>query len=90
MLPPPTHLNAPPASATDVTSLDSDLSDDDEILSDDDSILSSDSELASPASPSDLAENENFGFEYEGPRLSNEDASRLITLMLHASTCPCQ
>jgi hypothetical protein len=36
------------------------------------------------------AENEKFGAEYEGPKLSEYDASRLLILILHASTCPGQ
>lgn len=54
----------------------------------------SDNENASicGVSPSDpeQAEKERFGYEYSGPRLSDEDASRLLILMQHASTCPGQ
>jgi hypothetical protein len=72
--------------------LESDLSDDDGLLSDDDSFYCSDSdgENYPIASAADRAENEKFGLEYEGPVLSDEEASRLISLMLHASTCPCR
>jgi hypothetical protein len=41
-------------------------------------------------SPGDRAENEKFGLEYEGPKLVDKDSRRLVTLMLHASTCPCR
>jgi hypothetical protein len=39
--------------------------------------------------PAERAEHETFGDEYEGPRLSDEHASKLLILMGHASTCPC-
>jgi hypothetical protein len=71
----------------------SDLSDDDDILSDaEDSGDLSESGTDDMASMSvgEQAENENFGAEYEGPQLSEYDASRLIVLVLHASTCPGQ
>jgi hypothetical protein len=38
--------------------------------------------------PSALAENEDFGANYSGPKFTEYDASRLLTLMSHASTCP--
>ena len=38
--------------------------------------------------PSALAENEDFGENYSGPKFTEYDASRLLTLMSHASTCP--
>lgn len=41
-------------------------------------------------SPSARAENEDFGKKYEGPVYSEYDASRLLILMSHASTCPGQ
>ena len=72
--------------------LESDLSDDDGLLSDDDSFYCSDSDTdAFPIlSSGDRAENEKFGLEYDGPTLSDTEASRLLVLMLHATTCPCQ
>ena len=56
------------------------------------SLDSDDSDLDAVASlsPADQAENEDFGSEYTGPSLSDETASRLLVLMLHASTCPCR
>jgi hypothetical protein len=71
----------------------SDLSDDDGILSDaDESVDASESGTDDLASMSigEQAENEKFGAEYEGPQLSEYDASRLLILVLHASTCPGQ
>jgi len=38
--------------------------------------------------PSARAENEDFGKDYSGPKFTDYDASRLLTLMSHASTCP--
>jgi hypothetical protein len=79
----------PPAPEASGSDSESDLSEDD--LSDSDSVESSDSEVEDLAtmSPADRAENEKFGDEYNGPKLSDDEASRLLTLMLHASTCPC-
>lgn len=80
------------ASATGSDS-ESDLSDDDGILSDaDDSLDFSESEQEDIASMSvgGKAENEKFGIEYEGPKLSEYHASNLLILILHASTCPGQ
>jgi hypothetical protein len=71
----------------------SDLSDDDGLLSDgDDSIDFSESEPEDIAcmSAADQAENEKFGLEYEGPKLSENHSSRLLTIILHSSTCPGQ
>jgi len=61
-------------------------------LSDDDSVTSSESAAAALASlpPADQAENERFGVKYEGPTLTDKQASRLLLLMAHASTCPCR
>jgi len=39
--------------------------------------------------PAERAEHEIFGNEYEGPRLSDEHAAKMLILMSHASTCPC-
>lgn len=70
---------------------DDDLDDDD----DDESMFSTDDDDDEDddyacMSPGDRAENEKFGLEYEGPKLIDKDARRLLTLMLHASTCPCR
>jgi hypothetical protein len=88
---PPLKSTSPTASEMDDL-LHSDLSDDDGLLSDDDSFDCTDSEDdALPAlSLADQAENEKFGPENDGPKLSNAHAARLLTLMLHATTCPCR
>jgi hypothetical protein len=82
---------------SDTDSTGSDLSDEDweGLLSDDSDADSYDSDLSDPVafaalSPSEQAEHERFGEGYTGPKLSEKDASRLLTLMAHASTCPCQ
>jgi hypothetical protein len=41
-------------------------------------------------SPAEQAEHETFGHDYKGPVFSDENASRLLVLMCHASTCPCK
>jgi hypothetical protein len=41
-------------------------------------------------SQAEQAEHESFGDDYEGPVLSDNDSSRLLVLMAHASTCPCK
>jgi hypothetical protein len=65
-----------------------DVDDDDE---DEDSLYYTDSDVEiSQLSPAEAAEKERFGLEYEGPKLCDRDASRLLTLMMHASTCPCR
>lgn len=70
---------------------DSDLSE----LSDDNISIGSlraaalESELQS-MTPVERAEHETFGKEYEGPVLSDDHAAKLLILMGHASTCPCQ
>ena len=93
MLMPASHVNAtfPVANTGTATteSEDSDITDED--LSDD-SLGSDESDLEALASlsPADRAEYERFGAEYKGPTLSEESASRLLILMLHASTCPCR
>ena len=33
-------------------------------------------------------EKEEFGFEYKGEKLSDDQAKRLLVLIEHASTCP--
>jgi hypothetical protein len=75
-----------PPSDSDSSDL-SDISDGD--LSDD-SYDSDDSldALMGILSPAEQAENEEFGFEYSGPKLTDDEASRLLVLMSHASTCP--
>lgn len=45
-------------------------------------------ENISALSPAEQAENELFGAEYDGPKLTDEESSRLLVLMSHASTCP--
>ncbi len=49
---------------------------------------SDESELEENMSPSAQAENEDFGKNYSGPKFTDYDASRLLVLMAHASTCP--
>ena len=74
------------------------VDEDDISLSDSDSDLSDISECCSIASfedpleltPAERAEHERFGQEYKGPVFSNDHAARLLILMGHASTCPCQ
>jgi hypothetical protein len=33
-------------------------------------------------------EKEDFGFEYKGEKMSDDQATRLLVLIEHASTCP--
>mmetsp|Transcript_22733 Transcript_22733/g.43184 ORF Transcript_22733/g.43184 Transcript_22733/m.43184 type:complete len:1150 (+) Transcript_22733:187-3636(+) len=70
----------------------SDLSSEYDDISTDDDIDSLDSENdgLDALSPADRAEQERFGADYSGPRLEDREASRLLILMAHASTCPCQ
>jgi len=49
--------------------------------------VESDGDESVSLSPADRAENENFGAQYDGPKLEDKDASRLLLLMSHASTC---
>jgi hypothetical protein len=74
----------------DMDSLGSEISNDELYLSDDDSLYSAefDAEAVASMSPSEQAENERFGVEYEGPTLTHSEASRLLILMAHASSCP--
>lgn len=81
-----------PDSANSINSeSDSDLSE----LSDDNISIGSlkaaelESELQS-MTPAERAEHETFGNEYEGPVLADDHAAKLLILMGHASTCPCQ
>lgn len=48
----------------------------------------SDTSLSDDMSPSTQAENEDFGLDYSGPRFNEYDASRLLIMFEHASTCP--
>jgi hypothetical protein len=77
----------------DLDSLGSEISNDESdrlYLSDDDSLYSVefDPEAVASMSPSEQAENERFGMEYGGPTLTDGEASRLLILMAHASSCP--
>jgi hypothetical protein len=77
----------------DLDSLGSEISNDESdrlYLSDDDSLYSVelDPEAVASMSPSEQAENERFGMEYGGPILTDGEASRLLILMAHASSCP--
>ena len=69
---------------------DSDLSDLSDSDLSDDSLDSIDLDLENlgDLSPAEQAENELFGLEYNGPTLSDDEASRLLVLMAHSSTCP--
>ena len=55
-------------------------------LSDGSEYIGSGDEMA--MSPAERAENEDFGKNYDGPKLTPEQASRLLILMDHASSCP--
>ena len=86
-----------PKESSDSESTGSDLSDEvwEGLLSEDSDDDLSDSDLSDPdvlaaMSPVDQAEHERFGDGYTGPKLSDEDSSRLLVLMAHAATCPCQ
>ena len=84
------------AQAAQLTSEDAGTDSDDSDLTDEDlsedSLASDESDLDAIASmsPAEQAEYERFGAEYKGPVLPNSSASRLLVLMLHASTCPGQ
>lgn len=71
---------------SDISSDYADISTDD----DDDDSLDSESVELEALSPADRAEQERFGADYGGPTLEEREASRLLVLMTHASTCPCQ
>lgn len=78
----------------DSDSLGSDLTDEDwdDLDSDEDlqgSDLSDDEPLVGMSS-AELAEREQFGAEYTGPTCDDTEASRLLVLMGHAATCPCE
>jgi hypothetical protein len=53
-----------------------------------DSEDSDDSEDEMPLTEGELAELEVFGKDYEGPKLTPDQSSRLMILMGHAQTCP--
>lgn len=82
----------------DLDNEESDLSDNDGIMSDDDfdddddssAADSCDTDFLESLSPAEQAEHERFGVEYQGPKLPDEKSAALLTLMLHATTCPCQ
>lgn len=77
------HLDSDSGSELSELSDDS-LSDDSMEIDDDDESL--DYQAMSQA---EQAEHECFGEEYKGPKFSEEDASRMLILMSHASNCPC-
>ena len=90
------HL-APPPKFPDLSELyesESEASDDDEAVSlegdssdesdDDDGLKTYNGNL----SPSERAEAEDFGTDYAGPKLKDNEASRLLVLMGHAQCCP--
>jgi len=74
-------------SDSELSELSDDSLSDDSLESDDDDDESLDFQAMSQA---EQAEHESFGDDYTGPVLSDEDASRMLILMAHASTCPCQ
>jgi hypothetical protein len=53
-----------------------------------DSYDSDDSEDDMPLTEGELAELESFGKDYEGPKLTPEQSSRLLILIGHGQTCP--
>lgn len=73
---------------SDISSDCGDISTDDD--DDDADSLDSDNDGTASLSPADRAEQERFGAEYAGPTLEEREASRLLILMSHASTCPCR
>lgn len=74
--------------------LDFDLSDDDDEImlgvDDEDDGGGDDDDDSIGISSSARAENEDFGKNYDGPVFTEYDASRLLIVMCHASTCPGQ
>jgi hypothetical protein len=85
-----TPTKYPVLSASDSDS-ESDLSDLSDGSLSDYSMDSDDSSLdLQSMSPAEQAEHETFGHDYKGPVFSDENASRLLILMCHASTCPCR
>ena len=90
------HL-APPPKFPDLSELyesESEASDDDEAVSleGDSSDESDDDEglktYNGNLSPAERAEAEDFGTDYAGPKLKDNEASRLLILMGHAQCCP--
>jgi hypothetical protein len=73
-------------SGSELSELSDDSLSDDSLESDDDDEESLDFQAMSQA---EQAEHESFGEEYTGPVLSEDDASRMLVVMAHASTCPC-
>ncbi len=61
-----------------------------EMLGSDGEFSMSDTEddIGDTSTPAGQAENEDFGKNYSGPKFEDYDASRLLILMAHASTCP--
>lgn len=49
--------------------------------------IDSDGDDSVISTPADQAENEEFGEQYVGPKLEENDAARLLVLMSHATTC---
>ena len=87
-------VKAPSGLADLTTDLDFDLSDDDDELmlggDDEDDGGGDDEDDSVGISSSARAENEDFGKNYNGPVFTEYDASRLLIVMSHASTCPGQ
>jgi hypothetical protein len=83
----PKHYSRPPhdIGAAKPGTFDLNASDGDFSCSDSD-----ESEFEENMSPSAQAEHEDFGKDYSGPKFTDYDASRLLVLMGHASTCPGQ
>ena len=73
-------------SDSELSELSDDSLSDDSFESDDDDEESLDFQAMSQA---EQAEHECFGEEYTGPVLSEDEASRMLVVMAHASTCPC-
>jgi len=64
----------------------SELSDPENLSEDSEDSYDSDDDI--PLTEGELAEFEVFGKEYDGPKLTPDEASRLLVLMGHAQTCP--
>lgn len=75
-----------PFSDTDEESDLSELSDATNLSEDSDDSDGSEDDL--PLTEGELAELEVFGKEYDGPKLTPDQASRFLILMGHAQTCP--
>ena len=56
--------------------------------SDDDSVEIGNDEDIDSAVKEEKVEREDFGFEYKGEKLSDNEAQQLLVLIEHASTCP--